>query len=173
MVFLCLILLQLFFHYLGLLEIKESDVGELKVLDDSISLEDMLLSTVDSSLSFGSHADIRTLMKTVLPVALPLVLILEFSRRVIDEDIHKRDLMDKINNGENEELAFLRTTVNTASTASEADKRRKLDSDYFDSLSSGERFYLMEMKKQNAALVQEIMNIMDVFFRLTHEFIGV
>jgi hypothetical protein len=134
-------------------------------MDPSVPLETRLAATIQPSLKYDpTLSDISALMKTALPSAVPLIYAMEFARRVIDEDIVKRNMLIKIQKGEDPDLAFLKVRGDTPSTAEDASRkeeeaRKKKEAEFLNGLPVRERAYLQDRRIDINDMIQEILKL--------------
>lgn len=157
---------QAFFLHLGSVQVYEHSNGRLENMDPTVDLETRLATTLKSSGRFDdAMTELGTLLRSVIPAAVPVIFAMEFARRVVDEDIIKRDMMIRINKGEDADLNFLRTRASTPDVDDEEAKREAelaaKEAAFLSSLPSRERTYLVEKKIDITDMIQEILKLTD------------
>lgn len=143
----------------------ENYKGKYENMDPLVPLATRLTDTLKPSLKYDETlSDITALMKSVVPAAVPLIFTMEFARRIVDEDIIKRNMLIRIQKGEDPDLSFLIVRGNTPSSAD--DKRQKelkaklkKEMEFLNGLPARERTYLLAKRTEINDMIQEILKL--------------
>lgn len=162
--------MQVFFLHLASIAVWDIGGGRHENAQPSVDLLTRFASVLKSSIRFDeTFSDVASIMKCAAPSAVPLLLAMEFARRVLDEEIIKCNILSNIERGEDTDLAFLRTKPDTIDEDDDPSKREAIrkaekerkEAEFLNSLPSRERAYLMERKVDIARIIQEVLKLTD------------
>lgn len=109
-------------------------------------------------------SDPNYLVHHLHPCTVPLVIALEFIRKIYDEEISKHGLLAGIRDGEDKELNFLKvlpTMKKAIKILTNKEKKALKEEEYLKSLPEEEREYLLDMRLILNDKIEEIKRIID------------
>jgi len=108
-----------------------------------------------SSTYTTEFSDIEALMTRVTPCSVPLLIALEFTRKVIDEELARQSIYTAIANGTHEDLQFLKSS--RASTAASRVSTASREEAFLKGLPADERRYLQDMQMTINLAVDDVL----------------
>jgi hypothetical protein len=115
-----------------------------------------------SSTYTAEFGHIESLLKTVTPCSVPIILAFEFMRRVIDEELAKQSIFSAIEDGTNEDLQFLKSSRTSTATGSRVNTAAAREDAYLRGLPPEERQYLLDMQMTINLAVDDVLEAFEV-----------
>lgn len=113
-------------------------------------LDHKLKIVLESSYKYPKYfSDALLLLRSIIPSSLPLVVSLEFIRKLYDEEISKQGLLSNISKGGDPELSFIKVppvVKKMQKILTPEEKRLLKEEEYLNSISLEERQYLLDMR---------------------------
>lgn len=136
------------------------------------NLKDCLNNIKRQSSSYTTEfSNIEVLLKRVTPCSVPIIMALEFARKIIDEELARQSIFDDIANGTHEDLQYLKSSRVTSASGSRAGTAAREDA-FLKSLPPDERQYLLDMQMTINLAVDDVLEAFDVGVGKIRSFLG-
>lgn len=127
-----------------------AETSHYRVVQPPIAFEDRLQTIFAPPHKYPTFfSDPAYLLKTLLPCTIPIIIALEFVRRIFDEEISKHGLLAGIREGGDPELNFLKvlpTLKKAVKILTREQKRALKEEEYLKSIPEEEKEYLLDMR---------------------------
>lgn len=104
--------------------------------------------------------NVEILLKTVTPCSVPLLLVFEFIRKVVDEELAKQSILRAIADGTSD-LSFLKSSRSSSAAASRVTTASREEA-FLRGLSEQERRYLLDMQMTINLAVDDVLEAFEV-----------
>ena len=105
--------------------------------------------------------NVEVLLKGIVPASIPIVLTLEFLRKLIDEELAKQSIFTAIESGKAEELGFLKSSRTSTAASSRLNTAAREDA-FLRGLPEDERRYLLDMQMSINLAVDDVLEALEV-----------
>jgi hypothetical protein len=129
-------------------KLSPSSLANLKECLDNIKRQSCTYTS-----EFGN---IETLLKRVAPCSVPLLMALEFSRKIIDEELSRQAIYAAIAEGTHEDLQYLKSSRSSTAASSRIGTAAREDA-FLRGLPADERQYLLDMQMTINLAVDDVL----------------